>query len=148
MAEWKEKKYRSLTWRGKQGFPLPRYPELSISLAVIPGKRKKRCFKQLKNVVFRPNVNAIGLRTRRSHSVGVIVPDITNEFFAKIVRTLDVFFVKYNYSVLICDSNEDPELEERHIQDMFDKNVDGFIYVSGMEAISPLVKTEGAGGLY
>ncbi|WP_178042197.1 substrate-binding domain-containing protein [Frisingicoccus sp.] len=101
---------------------------------------EKKVLQTIKECGFRPNVSAIGLRTRRSRSVGVIVPDITNEFFAKIVRSLDVFFVKYNYSVLICDSHEDPELEERHIQDMFDKNVDGFIYVSGMEAISPLVK--------
>lgn len=101
---------------------------------------EKKVLHTIKECGFRPNVNAIGLRTRRSHSVGVIVPDITNEFFAKIVRTLDIFFIKYNYSVLICDSNEDPELEERHIQDMFDKNVDGLIYVSGMEAISSLVK--------
>ena len=100
----------------------------------------KKVLRTIKECGFRPNVNAIGLRTRRSHSVGVIVPDITNEFFARIVRTLDIFFIKYNYSLLICDSNEDPELEERHIQDMFDKNVDGLIYVSGMEAISSLVK--------
>lgn len=101
---------------------------------------EKKVLRTIKECGFRPNVNAVGLRTSRSRSVGVIVPDITNEFFAKIVRSLDNFFVKYNYSVLICDSNEDPELEERHIQGMFDKNVDGFIYVSGMETISQLVK--------
>lgn len=102
---------------------------------------EKKVLRTIKECGFRPNANAIGLRTRRSHSVGVIVPDITNEFFAKIVRTLDIFFIKYNYSVFICDSNEDPELEERHIQDMFDKNVDGLIYVSGMEAIGSSVKS-------
>lgn len=102
---------------------------------------EKRVLKTIQESGFRPNVNAIGLRTNRSHCVGVIVPDITNEFFAKIVRTLDTFFVKHNYSLLICDSNEDPELEERHIQDMFDKNVDGLIYVSGMASISSMLKT-------
>lgn len=103
---------------------------------------EKKVLQTIQECGFRPNVNAIGLRTKRSHSVGVIVPDITNEFFAKIVRTLDVFFIKYNYSVLICDFNEDPELEERYIQAMYDKNVDGLIYVSGRETISPLLKTK------
>lgn len=101
---------------------------------------EKKVLKTVKESGFRPNVNAIGLRTNRSHCVGVIVPDITNEFFAKIVRILDIYFIKYNYSVLICDSNEDPELEKRHIQDMFDKNVDGLIYVSGMERIHSALK--------
>ena len=103
-------------------------------------KTEKKVLETIKECGFRPNVSAIGLRTKKSHSVGIIVPDITNEFFAKIVRTLNLFFVKYNYSVFICDLNEDADLEERYIQDMLDKNVDGLIFVSGRNQISPLLK--------
>lgn len=103
-------------------------------------KTEKKVLDTIKACGFRPNASAIGLRTKKSHSVGVIVPDITNEFFAKIVRVLNIFFLKYNYSIFICDLNEDAELEERHIQDMLDKNVDGLIFVSGKEATSPLLK--------
>ena len=105
-------------------------------------KTEKRVQETIKACGFRPNVNAIGLRTKKSRSVGVIVPDITNEFFAKIVRALDVFFSQYNYSVLICNSNDDPILEEQRVQDMLDKNIDGLIYVSGMENISTLLEKE------
>lgn len=103
-------------------------------------KTEQKVLDTIKACGFRPNASAIGLRTKKSRSVGVIVPDITNEFFAKIVRTLNVFFLKYNYSVFICDLNEDAESEERHIQDMLDKNVDGLIFVSGREKTSPLLK--------
>lgn len=96
---------------------------------------EEKVFKTIQECGFKPNVNAIGLRTNKTHSVGVIVPDITNEFFAKIVRTLDTFFLKHKYSVLICDSNEDYELEDMHIKDLIQKNVDGIIYISGQEEI-------------
>lgn len=102
-------------------------------------KTEKKVLETIKTYGYRPDVNAIGLRTKKSRSVGVIVPDITNEFFAKIVRTLDVFFIQYNYSVLICNSNDDPAIEEQRVQDMLDKNIDGLIYVSGMENISTLL---------
>ena len=103
-------------------------------------KTEKKVLETIKKCGFRPNASAIGLRTKKSRSVGVIVPDIANEFFAKIVRTLNVFFLKYNYSVFICDLNEDAEMEDRHIQDMLDKNVDGLIFVSGRDTLSPLLK--------
>lgn len=96
---------------------------------------EEKVFQTIKECGFKPNANAIGLRTNKTHSVGVIVPDITNEFFAKIVRTLDTFFLKHKYSVLICDSNEDYELEDMHIKDLIQKNVDGIIYISGQEEI-------------
>ena len=82
-----------------------------------------------------PNANASGLRTKRSHSIGVMVPDITNEFFAKIIRELDLFFLKHNYVLLICDSNEDSRLENMHLDNLIKKNVDGIIYISGQDEI-------------
>ena len=135
-----EKKVSIVDVAKKSGVSTATVSRVVNQLGGYSKETEKKVLKTIKEYGFRPNVNAIGLRTKRSHCVGVIVPDITNEFFAKIVRILDIFFIKYNYSVLICDSNEDPELEARHIQDMFDKNVDGLIYVSGMESISPILK--------
>lgn len=80
---------------------------------------------------YTPNLNAIGLRTNVSRCVGIVVPDITNEFFAKIVRVIDTFFLEQKYSVFICDSNEDERLEDMHINILMEKNVDGIIYISG-----------------
>ena len=65
-------------------------------------KTEKKVLETIKECGFRPNASAIGLRTKKSRSVGVIVPDITNEFFARIVRTLNVFFLKYLlFSILL-----------------------------------------------
>ena len=84
---------------------------------------------------YTPNANASGLRTNRSHSIGVMVPDIMNEFFAKIIRELDLYFLKHRYVVLICDSNEDSALENMHLRNLLTKNVDGLIYISGKNEV-------------
>ena len=84
---------------------------------------------------FTPNANAIGLRTNKSRCIGVIVPDVTNEFFAKIIQELDFYLLKHGYSLLICNSNEDYELENMHIKGLIEKHIDGIVYISGQNEI-------------
>ena len=74
---------------------------------------------------FTPNANAIGLRTNKSRCIGVIVPDVTNEFFARIIQELDFYLLKHKYSLLICNSNEDYELENMHIRGLIESTLTG-----------------------
>lgn len=85
---------------------------------------------------YQPNVSAKSLRTNKTQSIGVIVPDITNEFFAKIVRSIENYISPHGYSVFICDSHENQKIETRHIQNLVAKNVDGLIYISGKEDLA------------
>jgi LacI family transcriptional regulator len=94
----------------------------------------------IKKYAYVPDAYAKNLRTNSSHTIGVVVPDITNEFFAKIARTIDSFFLKHAYSVFICDTNEDPEKETMHIRNLLEKNVDGVIYISGQTEIEDFQK--------
>lgn len=94
-------------------------------------KTEKKILDIIEKSNYTPNVNAISLRTNKSRSVGVVVPDITNEFFAKIVREIDTFFLSNKYSVFICDSKENEQMEDMHINNLIEKNVDGIIYISG-----------------
>ena len=87
---------------------------------------------------FTPNANAIGLRTNKSRCIGVIVPDVTNKFFAKIIQELDFYLLKHGYSLLICNSNEDYMLENMHIKGLAEKHVDGIIYISGQNEIKKM----------
>lgn len=89
---------------------------------------------------FTPNVNAIGLRTNQSKCIGVIVPDVTNEFFARIIQELDCYFLRHRYSLLICNSNEDYDLERMHIKGLVQKQVDGIVYISGQNEIKNMNK--------
>jgi len=87
--------------------------------------------KVIKESSYQPNWNAARLRTQTSRNIGVIVPDITNEFFAKIIQSLELFFMEHKYTVLICDSQENIEIENQHIQNLKEQQVEGIIYISG-----------------
>ena len=99
---------------------------------------EERVRKTIEECGFTPNVNAIGLRTNRSNSIGVIVPDITNEFFARIIRELDASLLSRRSSLLVCNSNEDSMLENMHIKGLAEKHVDGIIYISGQNEIKKM----------
>lgn len=76
------------------------------------------------------NLNAKSLRTNKSQTIGVIVPDITNEFFAKIVRSIEKYIMPKGYTVIVCDSDESESLENAHISTLAAKGVDGIIHIS------------------
>ena len=79
---------------------------------------------------YKVNLSAKSLRTSKTQSIGIIVPDITNEFFAKIIRSVENCLLQKGYTLFVCDSNENGEIEERHISSLAAKDVDGIIYIS------------------
>ena len=84
-----------------------------------------------------PNVVAKGLRTSKTPVIGVIVPDIANNHFAKLVLELETEFFKNGYSTLICNTNESEELEQRHIQTLTAQQVTGIVLISGRHYYEP-----------
>lgn len=92
---------------------------------------EKKVMEIVEQYGYMPNAIAKSLRTNKTQSIGVIVPDITNEFFAKIVRSIENTIMPHGYSVFICDSHENEAIETQHIQNLLAKNVDGVIYISG-----------------
>ncbi|MEG2396014.1 MAG: LacI family DNA-binding transcriptional regulator [Oscillospiraceae bacterium] len=91
---------------------------------------EKKVIDIVKKYDYKVNPNAKGLRTNKTQSIGVIVPDITNEFFAKIIRSIENSIMPKGYTVFVCDSNENGEMEEHHISSLVAKDVDGIIYIS------------------
>jgi LacI family transcriptional regulator len=80
---------------------------------------------------YTPNALAQGLRKNKTKNIGVIVPDITNEFFAKLTHYIQQALFDAEYSTLIYNTNENVELEERHIQALTAQIVSGIIFIAG-----------------
>ena len=85
----------------------------------------------IKKYNYKPNMIAKGLRTNVSKSIGIIIPDITNEFFSSIVRELEMLLFQKGYTAFICNTNESEEMEDKYYWDLCSKGVDGLIYLSG-----------------
>ena len=80
---------------------------------------------------FVPNLMAKGLRTNKTPMVGIIIPDIVNEFYSKLVLQLQMILFEAGYLTTICNTNESSELEQQHVQALFAQNVSGLILISG-----------------
>lgn len=84
---------------------------------------------------YKPNMVARSLRTRKSQCIGVLVPNINNEFFSSIVLEIENYFFPKGYSVFICNTNGDEKREKEYLRSLDVKGVDGLIYISGMKGI-------------
>ena len=95
-----------------------------------------RVFEAAHNLQYTPNRIARGLKMEKSETLGLIVPDISNPFFASIARTIEIEARKKGYSLLYCDSMEDENSEKELIQLMVSRKVDGLIIAPvGSESI-------------
>ncbi|MGO4889197.1 LacI family DNA-binding transcriptional regulator [Anaerobacillus sp. MEB173] len=92
---------------------------------------KQRIVELLDKHNYQMNVVAKSLRTSHSKTIGIIVPDITNEYFATIALAIENYFYPNGYSIYIYNTSEDPKKESLIIRDLESRGVDGLIYISG-----------------
>ena len=94
---------------------------------------RKRVEAVIQEYHYTTDMTGKSLRENRTHTIGVIVPDITNELFATIVLELEKNFFDQGYSVLICNTNEEDKKEAAYFKILESKSVDGIICISGSE---------------
>jgi LacI family transcriptional regulator len=79
---------------------------------------------------YRPNPIARSLRTSRSFTAGVVIPDITNPLFPPIVRGIEDALNRTGYTALIANTDNDPARERHAVEALRARQVDGFIAAS------------------
>jgi LacI family transcriptional regulator len=95
--------------------------------ASVRPERKKRVVDAMAALNYMPDAIARGLKTGKTNAIGVVVPDITNAFYPEIMRGVEESARQARYSVLLCDSNEDPLREADHLNSLFSRRVDGVL---------------------
>lgn len=85
---------------------------------------------------YRPNVMAANLRTRRTNTIGVIVPLINRHFFSSVISGIEDIAYKQGFTVTISQSNDSLEKESTIAHTLFANRVDGLILSIGMETQS------------
>ena len=80
-----------------------------------------------KELGYKPNPIAVALKTHKSNTIGVVVPQIVNTFFATVVKKIEDVADKYGYNVLVASSNETFEKEKKNIDIFLANRCDGII---------------------
>jgi len=93
-----------------------------------------------KELNYEPNHLARGLRMGKSNTIGLIVADISNPFFATLAFHIQEYAEKFGYSVIITNSNESDEKFDKILQVLFRQQVDGLIIVPTENSIKSVEK--------
>jgi LacI family transcriptional regulator len=95
-------------------------------------KIKIKEYAKLKN--YKPNVIGLNLKNRKTKTIGVIIPNILNSFFAKVFSGIEKIADKKGYNVITCISNESLEKEINTLEMLSNGTIDGFILSVSEEA--------------
>lgn len=79
---------------------------------------------------YQPNVLGRYLRRMETETVLVVVPDIMNPFFSKVLRGIEAVALKHGYQVLLGDTQNDARLEEQYLNVLPQRQVDGMIFLT------------------
>jgi DNA-binding LacI/PurR family transcriptional regulator len=82
---------------------------------------------------FQPSVIASALTGKKTFTLGLLVPDVSNPFFAEIARAIEDQGHQLGYSVVMCNTDNKDEKVERYISLLLQKSVDGIIIATGIE---------------
>ena len=97
---------------------------------VKPATRKKVA-DVIDRLGYRPNAVARGLASKKTTTVGVIIPDISSIFFAELARGIEDIASMYKYNIILSSSDENAEKELHLLNTMLGKQVDGIVFMSG-----------------
>lgn len=115
--------------------------EASVSMATVsrvvngnpnvkPATRKK-VLEVIERLGYRPNAVARGLASKKTTTVGVIIPDISSTFFADLARGIEDIATMYKYNIILSNSDQNIDKELHLINTMLGKQVDGIVFMSG-----------------
>ena len=93
----------------------------------ISSETQKKVLEKAKELNYKPNHIARGLRLGKSQTIGLIVADISNKFYAKIAKQVEKVASENNYNLIFCSSDENQEKEIELIDMLRERRVDGII---------------------
>jgi LacI family transcriptional regulator len=106
---------------------------------------RERVLKAIDDLGYHPSDVARSLRTRRTLTIGLVIPDITNPFYGEMVQAVEEVSLRHGYTVILGHSSHLPERELRYAQVLRSKQVDGVIFLPVTPDLEPVATLTRAG---
>jgi LacI family transcriptional regulator len=103
-------------------------------------KLRDRVEEAIRKLNYRPNLIARSLAKQRTLTIGMIVPDIANPFFPMVVRGAEDAARKHGYNLLLCNSDDSLDQEEKQIELLLSKRVDGILLTKAAGDFRPALR--------
>src|SRR5262245_20633352 len=95
---------------------------------------RARVLAKVEQLGYRPNAVARSLTLRRTHTLGIVIPDLMHSFFVEIVAGIESVVSARGYGLLLCSSGEDTHKERRELEMLRARQVDGIVLASAPAA--------------
>ena len=89
---------------------------------------KKDVLEAVKKLNYNPNQIAISLTTKKTSTLGLLIPDITNSYFGELIRHIESRANDYGFQIFLCNYEGNREKVWKYIQNMMAKSVDAIIF--------------------
>ncbi|MBR8658029.1 MULTISPECIES: LacI family DNA-binding transcriptional regulator [Bacillales] len=93
----------------------------------ISAKTKKRVLDVIEQLGYQPSVVASALTGKRTRTIGLIIPDVANPFFAELARRVEDRGRELGFNLLMCNTDNNPDTEDMYLSLLRQKSVDGII---------------------
>ncbi|EHN59815.1 LacI family DNA-binding transcriptional regulator [Oenococcus kitaharae] len=95
----------------------------------VKEETKRKVLKAIKELNYRPNAMAKGLASSKTTMVGMMVPDLTDLYFAELAQGIDAVAKIYDYSVSLSVSDNNPTAGKEAFETLMSQHVDGIVYI-------------------
>jgi LacI family transcriptional regulator len=93
----------------------------------VSPRRAQKVREAIEALDYHADQNARSLRTGQTRVVGVVIPDMAHSFFAEVIAGAEEVASKFGYSFFLCNANEDPALEQHHLDVLFSHRVEAVL---------------------
>ena len=98
----------------------------------VKPKTRDRVLEAIEELSYRPNAIARSLKIKHTQSIGIMVPDIANQFYPEVVRGIEDVANMYEYTIFLCNTDLDYDKEIQYYTELEEKQVDGMIIMGNL----------------
>ena len=106
---------------------------MCIRDSYVSSETKEKVYKAIAELGYTPDASARSFRTGKKRTIGFIVPDIANKFFATMIESVENYLSAHGYQLIIANTKEDMDREETNIRLLTAGLVDGLLIASTMD---------------
>ncbi|WP_054026915.1 LacI family DNA-binding transcriptional regulator [Bacillus sp. FJAT-28004] len=99
----------------------------------VSSKKRDEIFKVMERLQYQPSVIASALMGKKTYTIGLLIPDVSNPFFSEIARSVEDLAHSEGYSVIVCSTDNKDDRVEKYIRLLEQKSVDGILIGTGVE---------------
>ncbi|WP_208586070.1 LacI family DNA-binding transcriptional regulator [Gracilibacillus suaedae] len=129
----------------KAGVSIATVSKVINSTGNMRQETRERVLSVMEELNYYPSMMASALTGKKTETLGLLVPDISNPFFSEIARTIEDRAHEKGLSVIMCSTDESPEKEKKYLELLRRKQVDGFIIASSFNDKNLLKGIKSAG---